>query len=211
MLKKIRNMFVRPDEPVAAPLTEDDHVRLDDAAWLLVDALRNLDPTLICQVRRHGGRRRVTLEPPNSELHGVCLLLDGEELSVVLGEHVHWCKTRAEDPESDAAHAAAVLGPLVRGREFVAVRRNDGRVVETGMGSLDAGVTGLWPEAMTRDRLHTRGEEVGRLTTDYQGWLGAVPEEIAAGLRNRPQSMSQVKLEEMVSGPLEPDGWNPED
>lgn len=203
MLNKIRKFFVQPDEAIAAPLTEDDHISLDDAAWLLVDALRALDPALACQVHRRDERRHVSLEPPNPDLEGVHLVLDHEELSVVLSEHVHWRMDRTEDPEADADQTAGVLGPLMEGREFVAVRRNDGCVVETGMGSLDAGVTGLWPETMTRDRLQARGETVGRLTTEYQGWREAVPVEIAAGLRNRPQSMSQVKLEEMVSDPAD--------
>lgn len=201
MFNRIRDFFVRRNEPIDPPLTPEDHRELDDAARLLVDALRAADPELICEVARADETRVVSLAPPNPELRGLRLALDRREVRVELGDAVHWRRRRGEDPEADAVAAAAVLEPLIQGREFVALRRLGGRVVESGLGSLDAGVTGLWPEAMTRDRLAARGEDAEELTTELQGWLGPLPEAVTAGLRNRPPSESQARLEELASGP----------
>lgn len=203
MINRIREFFVRRNEPVDLPLTAEDHRDLDDAAWLLVDALRAADPELYCEVSRADEARLVSLAPPNPELRDLRLAIDRHEVRVELGDAVHWRRRRGEDPEIDAAAAAAALQPLMQGREFVALRRLGGRVVESGLGSLDAGVTGLWPEAMTRDRLSALGDDAEELTTELQGWLGPLPEEMAAGLRNRPPSESQARLEELATGPTE--------
>lgn len=206
MLKQILSWFGSISESEAAvPLTPEDHRLLDDAAWRLVDALRACDPTVSCEVRNAGDRRVVPITPPNPDLHGLRLVVDREEVRVDLGDHVHWRRRRGDDPEADARDAVASLIPLIEGRGFVAERRLDGHVVERGMGCLETGVTGLWPETMTRDRLGGRDLVDGELTTRLHGWRGPVPAEVAARLRNRPPSESQARLADLMAGGLEPE------
>lgn len=191
MLKRIKSLFVRPDEEGAAvELTPADHRALDETAWQVVDALRAAAADLRCEVRAAVDHREVAFVSPNPDLPAVMIVVDRAELRLVYGNDIQWARALGADPDAVIRGVVAAVVPLLEGREFLSLRRLDGHVVETGVGSLESGVTGLWPEAMTRDRLGP-----GELTTELQAWRGPLSADEAARLRSRPRSESQARLE----------------